>query len=390
MSTTLSICLKKSLIWLLGAVVALSIAILTALPAIAQETQQTPAVSTEADQNLLDGYTNPLITAAPSRGAASEPPVRQLVYPGDSLWSISQRHLGPQASPQQIADEVERIFELNRDRIGEDPSMLMPGEELLLAPSVSGPAADMPASEPENSPAAAAVEPATQQPPVAASEESGPAAESPATSETSEPAAESPAAKNETSEPAAETASDAPLYIPAVAEAYLLDERKLIGLGIFVLTFLLALLMLWKLPMRRDSGTEAWGTFAGASYKAAPRRAPTSEVSGEQPDTSSQPQKSTSGFANKTSTNGQSERYVDLPVAMGVRRKLSRTPRGSLFRKRRARKGWATGVYSSPVRRALRRAAASAQTRSVPGGASLTPPQAARGGLLRKTHQRRS
>ena len=387
MSTTLSICLKKPLIWLLGAVVAVSIAILTALPAIAQETQQTPAVSTEAEQNPLDGYTNPATTTAPSRPAASEPPVRLMVYPGDSLWSISQRHLGPQASPQQIANEVERIFELNRDRIGEDPSMLMPGEELLLAPSVSGPAADMPANEPENAPAAAAaaVEPAAQ-PPVAASEGSEPAAQ-PAPSEESEPGAESPAAKNETSEPV-ETASDAPLDIPAVAEAYLPDERERIGLGIFVLTFLLALLMLWKLPMRRDLGTEAWGTFAGASYQAAPQRAPTSEISGEQTAISSQPQKSTSGFANKTPTNGQAERYVDLPVTMGVRRKLSRTPRDSLSRKRRARKGWATGVYSPPVRRALRRAA-SIQTRSVPGGASVTPPQAARGRLLREAHQRR-
>jgi hypothetical protein len=384
LSTTLSICLKKPLIWLLGAVVAVSIAILTALPAIAQETQQTPAVSTEADQNPLDGYTNPATT--PSRPAASEPPVRLMVYPGDSLWSISQRHLGPQASPQQIANEVERIFELNRDRIGENPSMLMPGEELLLAPSVSEPEADMPANEPENAPAAAAaVEPAAQQPPVAASEGSEPAAQ-PAPSEENEPGAESPAAKNETSEPV-ETASDAPLDIPAIAQAYLPDERELIGLGIFVLTFLLALLMLWKLPMRRDRGTEAWGTFARASYQAAPRRAPTSEVSGEQTAISSQPQKSTSGFANKTPTNGQAERYVDLPVAMGIRRKLSRTPRGSLSRKRRARKGWATGVYSSPVRCALRRAA-SIQTRSVPGGASVTPPPA-RGRLLREAHQRR-
>jgi type IV secretory pathway VirB10-like protein len=272
--------------------------------------------------------------------------------------------------------------------------MLMPGEELLLAPSVSEPAAAMPANEPENAPAAAAVEPAAQQPPVAASEMSEPAAEpaasetrepaaeSPATSEESEPAAESQAAKNETSEPV-DTASDAPFDIPAVAKAYLPDERKLIGLGIFVLTFLLALLMLWKLPMRRDiGGTETWTTTSAlASYKAS-RRGRTSGVSSEQPNTSSQPQKSTSGFANKAPTNGQAERYVDLPVAMGARRKLTRTPRGSLARKRRARKGWATGVYSSPVRCALRRAAASAQTRSVLGGA--------RGKLLGEAHQRRS
>ncbi len=40
-----------------------------------------------------------------------------MVYPGDSFWSVSQRYLGPQASPQQIADETERaekVKELTR------------------------------------------------------------------------------------------------------------------------------------------------------------------------------------------------------------------------------------------------------------------------------------
>jgi hypothetical protein len=366
LSTTLSASLKKPLVRLLAAAaVALSIAILAALPGIAQA-QQTPAVSTEADQNA-DRNTDSATIAAPSRPAASEPSERLMVYPGDSFWSVSQRHLGPQASPQQIAIEVERIFELNRDRIGEDPSLLMPGEELLLPPSASKQATDTLANEPENSPAATAVEPAAQ-PPVAASEPSEPAAETPetATSGTGEPA---------------EAASDTPFEIPATPEAYLPNERTLIGLGIIVLTFLLALLMLWKLPMRRDVGTEAWGIPATASYQAAPRRVPTTEVSGEQTDTSSQPQKSTSGFANKPLANGQAERYADLLVAMGVRRKLTRIPQGSLSRKTRAPKGWATGVYSSQVRRALRRTA-SAGPRSVPEGA--------RGSRLRGVQQRRS
>ena len=296
MSTTLSVSLKKPLVRLLVAVVALSIAILTALPGIAQA-QQTPAVSTEADQNA-DRNTDSATTTAPSR-PASKPPERLMVYPGDSFWSVSQRHLGPQASPQQIANEAERIFELNQDRTGGDPSLLMPGEELLLPPSVSEQATDQSANEPENSPAATAVEPAAQ-PPVTASEPS---------------------------EPAAETASGASLDIPAEMEAYLPNERKLIGLGIIVLTLALAILILWKLPMRRDVGTEAWGIPATASYQA-PQRIP---------------------------TNGRSAGHVNLASIKSVRRKPSLVSRSPLSRKRRSSNGWATGVHNPQVRLALKR-----------------------------------
>jgi len=288
--------LKKPLVRLLVAVVALSIAILTALPGIAQA-QQTPAVSTEADQNA-DRNTDSATTTAPSR-PASKPPERLIVYPGDSFWSVSQRHLGPQASPQQIANEAERIFELNQDRTGGDPSLLMPGEELLLPPSVSEQATDQSANEPENSPAATAVESAAQ-PPVAASEPS---------------------------EPAAETASGASLDIPAEMEAYLPNERKLIGLGIIVLTLALAILILWKLPMRRDVGTEAWGIPATASYQA-PQRIP---------------------------PNGRSAGHVNLASIKSVRRKPSLVSRSPLSRKRRSSNGWATGVHNPQVRLALKR-----------------------------------
>jgi LysM repeat protein len=298
LSTTLSASLKKPLVRLLVAVVVvtLSIAVLTALPGIAQA-QQTPAVSTEADQNA-DRNTDLATTTAPSR-PASEPSERLMVYPGDSFWSVSQRYLGPQASPQQIADETERIFELNQDRIGGDPSLLMPGQELLLPPSASEQATDQPVNEPNDSPAATAVEP-TVQPPVVASEPS---------------------------EPAAETASGASLDIPAEMEAYLPNERKLIGLGIIVLTLALAILILWKLPMRRDVGTEAWGIPATASYQA-PQRIP---------------------------TNGRSAGHVNLASIKSVRRKPSLVSRSPLSRKRRSSNGWATGVHNPQVRLALKR-----------------------------------
>ncbi len=55
-----------------------------------------------------------------------------LVVPGDSLWSVAQERLGPNPAPQQIASEVEKIFELNRDHIGDDPNLILPGQQLSL------------------------------------------------------------------------------------------------------------------------------------------------------------------------------------------------------------------------------------------------------------------
>ena len=62
-----------------------------------------------------------------------------VVRPGDSLWSISQERLGPNATPQQIADGAERIYALNRERIGADPNLIFVGQELLVPPEVAGP-----------------------------------------------------------------------------------------------------------------------------------------------------------------------------------------------------------------------------------------------------------
>jgi hypothetical protein len=55
------------------------------------------------------------------------------VQPGDSLWSIAKRILGPDASSAQIAREVSRLWELNSERIGTGrPDLLMVGTKLRL------------------------------------------------------------------------------------------------------------------------------------------------------------------------------------------------------------------------------------------------------------------
>jgi LysM repeat protein len=47
------------------------------------------------------------------------------VRPGDSLWSIARRLLGPDASNGRIAREVNRLWQLNEDRIGTGNSSLI-------------------------------------------------------------------------------------------------------------------------------------------------------------------------------------------------------------------------------------------------------------------------
>ena len=69
---------------------------------------------------------------------AAQPPIppssrSHVVEAGESLWSIARRLLGPDASPAQVAREVDRLWELNKERIGTgDPDLLMVGVTLRL------------------------------------------------------------------------------------------------------------------------------------------------------------------------------------------------------------------------------------------------------------------
>jgi hypothetical protein len=57
-----------------------------------------------------------------------------VVAPGDSLWSIAARRLGPLATAADIAEAWPAWFDANRPVIGDDPSLLLPGQ-VLQAPS---------------------------------------------------------------------------------------------------------------------------------------------------------------------------------------------------------------------------------------------------------------
>src|SRR5215218_225153 len=67
---------------------------------------------------------------------------RLVVAPGDCLWSISEQRLGPGATPQQIAHEVELIYALNRNTIGADPNTIFAGQRLSLPPTLEHQAAE--------------------------------------------------------------------------------------------------------------------------------------------------------------------------------------------------------------------------------------------------------
>jgi nucleoid-associated protein YgaU len=53
------------------------------------------------------------------------------VRPGESLWLIAEQMLGERANDAQVAAEVQRLWQLNADRIGTgNPDLVYAGQEL--------------------------------------------------------------------------------------------------------------------------------------------------------------------------------------------------------------------------------------------------------------------
>jgi hypothetical protein len=75
------------------------------------------------------------VVAAPALRDQGSPPV--VVRRGDTLWSIAARHLGPDATDAEIAEQWPRWWQANRGRIGDDPDLLLPGQ-VLVAPAEGG------------------------------------------------------------------------------------------------------------------------------------------------------------------------------------------------------------------------------------------------------------
>src|SRR5215208_4330372 len=209
-----------------------------------------PTASVEVEQNS---------TTDDEKGASAT--TRFVVEPGDSLWSISEEHIGPGATPEQIAYEVERIFELNRDQIGENPNLIFPGQEFFLVSAAPGGAAAAPeqpvaVTEQQQAPEPIVVEsegvsdsPAAEDAAIenVVPEDAIPAA--PPTRDQTDEQAESAPAESVTAESAPAESTPAESAAPAttaesigdsVLEAYnnLKGERRLLGVGILALTLI--------------------------------------------------------------------------------------------------------------------------------------------------------
>ena len=88
----------------------------------------------EATTVYVAQESRPRAVSAGAGGRAARPGDRShVVFAGESLWSISRDVLGDGASVANIAREVNRLWTLNRERIGTgDPDLLMVGTRLVL------------------------------------------------------------------------------------------------------------------------------------------------------------------------------------------------------------------------------------------------------------------
>ena len=234
---------------------------------------------------------------------APKPTTRIVVRPGDSLWSISRQWLGTNASPRRITEGVEQIYALNQNRIGADPNRIFAGQKLVVPPAISERSTEgtTGGATPRESTRATSARKTTH------AAEADPRARAAAKDrEALEPVAK-PETKPETLPDAAgarvpavgsQASNDSPLspvtsFLRTVRSALAsvasvvarffaetfaetrAEERQLFGLGIIVLTLLVAAFMAWKLPMKRTTRWEAavWGMptgyYGSAAYRIA-------------------------------------------------------------------------------------------------------------------------
>ena len=261
----------KRCAWVLATMVALSAALVVLSPNVVEAQSPDEAATVSAlpvsDAQVQDN------AAMPQQQLIYEPATLRAVNPGDSLWVISQQRLEPDPNPEQIMNEVGRIYELNQDLIGNDPNLIFPGQELLL-PAVYKPA--VPAAVPEQ-PAAqeqASEEVAQERVPESVPESVVPeqVPESVAPQQVAEPinsetGAVSGQQTSEEDAPVVATRSVPPWPQVSYSEQYSEEDarnnmllRRLLGLGIIVLTVLVAILIAWRLPLRRNvDGPTMWG-----------------------------------------------------------------------------------------------------------------------------------
>ncbi|MGF7238125.1 MAG: LysM peptidoglycan-binding domain-containing protein [Frankia sp.] len=112
----------------------------TAATARRSATAPSPATSSPADSTAqppgwpdLGGASGDLITGSSGRGTGSsvaDDSAEVVVHRGDSLWSIVARQLGPGATDEQIAAAWPAWWAANREVIGPNPNLILPGQVL--------------------------------------------------------------------------------------------------------------------------------------------------------------------------------------------------------------------------------------------------------------------
>jgi hypothetical protein len=259
----LSLMLKRVIEVLVALV--LVVAMVTVLPAVAE------AQGMAAPQD------------AQSVNRSTEAARSMVVRPGDCLWSISSERLGPNATSRQIASDVERIYALNRDRIGADPDLIFAGQKLLLPPVARATPARNTAEPAEASPKGRGLKSEWERAPSTtvgtAGSQAGrapdPMAEPVALPDMPTkqvpPKVSSPSA-TDTPSPVESFGRTARSLLSSATSAIVglfpqddLLKRKLFGFGIIVLTLSVGGLMAWKLPLKRNvvGGYEVWGISKG-------------------------------------------------------------------------------------------------------------------------------
>ncbi|MFM6847559.1 MAG: LysM peptidoglycan-binding domain-containing protein, partial [Terrabacter sp.] len=87
-----------------------------------------PGYIPSAPRPVLTADRSRLLAPSPRPTASTHDVVT--VRRGDTLWSVAARHLGPDATDAHVAREWPRWYAANRDLIGDDPDLLVPGQQL--------------------------------------------------------------------------------------------------------------------------------------------------------------------------------------------------------------------------------------------------------------------
>jgi resuscitation-promoting factor RpfA len=107
-------------------------------PTTAPSAEVAPSPDATADPSLTALPAASLAAAQPVTGISpGEPQATRTVRAGDTLWDLAAAHLDPDATVAQVAAAWPRWYEANREVIGADPDLLLPGQVLHVPAGVT-------------------------------------------------------------------------------------------------------------------------------------------------------------------------------------------------------------------------------------------------------------